>query len=223
MPPRLTVNIRAIFRAEGASVLPDGSASGIVKTALAGPAPLDAVGLIGDYHADRSVHGGPDKALHHYPLEHYATLATHFPQAAERLLAGAMGENLSASGLDETQICIGDVFTLGGARIQVTQPRRPCWKIDQRFGVRGMAAWIQRSGGTGWYYRVLECAPIVAGDCLTLCERDPAAPTLAEFHRLVSAQRPDPERLSLLARLAALPPALAGRLRQRAAWLKHHG
>ena len=82
------------------------------------------------------------QALHQYPAGNYAALANTLPDVIDDLVPGSLGENLSVAGWDETNVCIGDIFQLGGAVIQVSQPRTPCWKIDSRFGLEGMTQYI---------------------------------------------------------------------------------
>ena len=171
----------------------------------------------------RQVHGGPDKALHHFPAEHYASLRARFPQLDDSATAGQLGENLSTRDVTEDMICIGDVFGCGELRIQVTQPRRPCWKINQRLGVKGAAAHVRQAGITGWYYRVTHVGELGPGAVLTLCERTHSAPTVAEFQKLTTERRPSLSRLSTLAELRQLPETLRRKLRQRVEWLKHNG
>lgn len=113
----------------------EGERSGIVKTPAAGPLMLTPTGLEGDEQADLRHHGGVDKALHHYPVEHYAVLAAEWPQCAAAVGAGFLGENISTRGLDEHALCIGDVLRIGEARVQVSQTRSPCWKIDLRLKI----------------------------------------------------------------------------------------
>jgi len=218
----MSIIITHLFKGRRGTTLADGTPSGILKRAVTTPVALGAAGLDGDYHADRSVHGGAEKALHHFPAEHYARLAASFPAAAALLDTGSIGENLSSRGLDEHGACIGDIYALGDARLQLTQPRRPCWKIDQRYDVRGLAAHIARAGLTGWYYRVLSPATIEAGMTLELVERDPAAPSVAEFHATLAARRPPLAVLARYAALDALPAALRARIGTRLAWLRRH-
>ncbi len=218
----MSVTITHLFTGRRGTALADGTPSGIFKTAVTIPTVLGTAGLDGDYHADPSVHGGAEKAVHHFPAEHYAQLAARFPAAAALLEVGSIGENLSSRGLDEHGVCIGDVYALGDARLQLTQPRRPCWKIDQRYDVRGLAACIAREGITGWYYRVLTPATIRTGMALELVERDPAAPSVAEFHAALAAPRPPLALLARYAALDALPAALRARIGKRLAWLRRH-
>lgn len=126
-------------------------------------------GLRGDDQADRRFHGGVDKAVCVYPGEHYAdwraTLSLpDFP-------LGAFGENFTTSGLLESAVCIGDVFSVGDARVQVSQPRQPCWKLSRRWRIKDLTAQVERNGRTGYYFRVLQHGVVRAGDRLTLLNR----------------------------------------------------
>jgi len=197
-----------------------GQSTGIWKQAISGPVELGIEGLAGDVQADRRVHGGVDKALHQYPEQHYRRLAEHFPAIAAQLLAGSIGENVSAGGFDESSVCIGDVFRLGRARLQVSQPRSPCWKIDHRYGTDGVARSVAELGLTGWYYRVVSIAAVSSGDQLELLDRLPGAVSLAELWQVWRQHRPDQETL---ARLCAAPGLTAGwqkKLHDRLHWLR---
>lgn len=127
--------------------------SGIFKTETEGQVWLTKTGLIGDEVADKKNHGGPEKALFAYPIKHYHPWRVEL--ALDTIGVGAMGENLALLHMDEHSVCIGDTYQLGEAIIQVSQPRRPCWKPARRFGVIDFAVRIQTSGRTGWYFRVL--------------------------------------------------------------------
>ena len=158
---------------------PENQPTGMFKRERLEPVWLGIEGLAGDAQADRRVHGGPEKALHQYPVAHYARLAQAFPQAAALLVRGSIGENLSVDGWDEGNVCIGDVFRLGGARIQVSQPRSPCWKIDRRYGVSGMTQFIGEQGLTGWYFRVLEEGEVAPGCVFELLDHPAGGPSVA--------------------------------------------
>ncbi|MDH7612180.1 6-hydroxyaminopurine reductase [Raoultella ornithinolytica] len=134
----------------------DGSRpSAIGKIQVDGELTLGELGLEGDEQAETKIHGGPDRALCHYPREHYAHWALELPQQAYLFCAPAFGENLSTEGLTEKEVCIGDIFRWGEALIQVTQPRSPCFKLNYHFAVSDMAQLMQNSGKTGWLYRVV--------------------------------------------------------------------
>ena len=145
--------------------------SGIDKRSLDRPVRVGPHGLEGDQQGDRKHHGGGDKAVHHYAFEHYPFWRAQLGDLPLLARPGAFGENLSTTGITEDDLRIGDVLRAGTALLQVSQGRQPCWKLDLRFGVRGMARRVQRSVRTGWYYRVLEPGFVAPGDRLTLVDR----------------------------------------------------
>lgn len=202
MPRLLTLRIGKI-QAFG----PAGQPSAIAKQAVGGRVFLGRHGLEGDEQADTQHHGGIDKALHHYPFEHYAAWTAELPEQAGLFQAGGFGENLSTLGMDENSVCLGDVFQIGHARIQVSQGRKPCWKLNHRFGVADMARRVQDSGRTGWYYRVLAEGGIAPDDELTLIERPHPDWTLARLISVIYHDKPDRQALSELAELSLLAPS----------------
>ena len=214
--------------------LPEGHPTGIFKRPIEHPIEVGFTGLTGDEHGDTRAHGGPEKAVHLYPADHYRVLVEGFPHLAEQLVPGSMGENLSTRGLTEGDVCIGDVFTLGTAKLQVSQLRRPCWRIDARFGTdvdgapgagedfrgRGpMVPFVNARAIPGWYFRVLEPGTIVVGDELQLVGRPSPGVTLARLHAADNARRPDPAELRELAGASGLNEKVARRMLERADWL----
>ncbi len=197
-----------------------GQSTGIYKRAIAGPVHLAVDGLCGDLQGDRRVHGGPEKAIHHYPVESYRQLARRFPAIAAQFVPGSIGENFSASGYDESSVSIGDVFRLGDATLQVSQPRSPCWKIDHRYAHDGVARTIAEAGLTGWYYRVIEAGSVCSGEELLRIERLPGAVSLTELWQVWREHRPDPARLQLLAGAPGLTAAWRNKLIDRLHWLR---
>jgi MOSC domain-containing protein YiiM len=146
-------------------------ASAIAKRAIDGPVAIGPLGLTGDEQADRVHHGGPDKAIHVYPFDHYSWWTEEL--GAQPLLnaPGGFGENLSSAGLTEDQVCIGDRFRVGTALIEVSHGRKPCWKLAHRFGDPQMVAKVAKSRRSGWYCRVIETGLVAAGDGMELIER----------------------------------------------------
>ncbi len=138
--------------------------SGIVKAPVDGRVAVGPTGLAGDGQADLSVHGGPDKAVYAYPLEHYAHWAAELGR--DDLAPGHFGENLTVEGLPEDEIAIGDVLRSDGALFEVSQPRVPCFKLGMRMGDPGFLKPFLRSGRVGFYLRVLETGSVGAGDAL---------------------------------------------------------
>ncbi len=179
--------------------------SAIAKSPAGGPVMAGPLGLAGDEQADLSVHGGVDKAIHHYPHDHYPAWSQEL--GAHPLLAapGGFGENVTTTGLTEDQVCIGDRFRLGTALVEVSQGRQPCWKIDHRFQLKGVTARVIETGRSGWYYRVLEPGQVAAGDTLELADRPHPEWTVARVFRLLigGGHKAEPDALPTL---AALPP-----------------
>lgn len=187
--------------------------SAIAKRPREGLVQVLEEGLAPDEQADRSVHGGPEMALHLYPLDHHAwwrgTIGDH-PALDE---PGGFGSNLAVTGLTEDRVHIGDRFRLGTALIEVSQPRQPCWKIEHRFGHKGMVAQIVKTGRCGWYFRVIETGEVAAGDSLERVAIGAAEWSVARVFRVLVAGKASAEELAQLADLATLTP----RLRAKAA------
>lgn len=148
----------------------DGTMSAMAREPTDRPIFLGKHGFEGDQVADTTVHGGADKAVHFYPAEHYPKWIAHFAGEgfAHPLLdyAGAFGENISASGLTEDSLHIGDQFRIGHAVVEVAQGRQPCWKLDHHFGVHGLSGAVIGSGRCGSYFRVIEEGNVAPGDSI---------------------------------------------------------
>jgi MOSC domain-containing protein YiiM len=145
--------------------------SAIAKQVRHGPVAIGPLGIEGDEQAATHIHGGPEMAVLHYAAAHYQLWRVEFPDSAARLVPGGFGENLVSDGLDETNVCIGDALRVGGAVLQVAQPRQPCFKLNHRFGEAAMSRRAQESGRTGWFYRVIEPGRVEAGDAIALLDR----------------------------------------------------
>ncbi len=178
--------------------------SAFAKLPAQGPVAIGTLGLAGDQQADLSVHGGVDKAIHHYPRDHYSAWQAELDGHELLDTPGAFGENITSHGLTEQDLCIGDRFRLGTALVEVSQGRQPCWKIDHHFGRKGITARVITSGRSGWYYRVIEAGSVNEGAQLTLLDRPhPQWSVARAFNLLIAGQhRDDPAGL---AELAALP------------------
>ncbi len=183
---------------------PEGKPSAIDKQSVNRLLRVTALGLEGDAQADLKHHGGPDKALHHYPREHYAFWQALFPQHADVFQPGGFGENISTMSLSEETVCLGDVFLLGSAVVQVSQGRTPCWKLNVRFGIDEMVRRVQETGRTGWYYRILHGGEVAAGEPLTLLERPLPQWPLSRLWQVLHGSGQDPEALNELAQQKVL-------------------
>lgn len=149
--------------------------TGICKQRIA-EAYLSFDGFHQDDVADKKHHGGPDRAVCMYPFEHYAQWNEEFECT---LPLAAFGENITAAGMTEAEVCIGDIYTLGDAIIQVTQGRIPCSTIDQRLGYPAMKGMIQ-TGFTGYLCRVLKEGLVRSDAQITLHTKDPHGVTVLE-------------------------------------------
>jgi MOSC domain-containing protein YiiM len=199
-----------------------GRPTGIYKQAVDRPLELGCAGFVGDMQADRRVHGGPEKAVHLYPARHYARLAERFPEIAGQLVPGSMGENISTAELDENDVRLGAIWQLGSARLQVCQPRSPCWKIDERFATEGMAAFIAEQRLTGWYWRVVQPGRVAPGDPLLPFDETLEALTLAAAMQLWQTHRPPLTDLVQLAATPGIASQWQEKIAQRIAWLRRN-
>ncbi len=147
--------------------------TGIFKTPITHRVRLHTLGLDGDGQADLSVHGGVNKAVYLYPSEHYPYWQTTL--ARDDLTPGQFGENFTVEGLLETEVHVGDVFRVGSAVIEITQPRYPCFKLAIKMGRTDMLKLFWRSEFSGFYARVLEEGEVGAGDEIIPLHQNPEA------------------------------------------------
>lgn len=215
----LSVTIDGLFVGRVQRLPNDSRTSAIDKTAVASPLILTRDGFEGDEQADRVRHGDPGKAVHHFPIENHERMQAAFPEA-RHLVPGGLGENISTRGLTAEDVCIGDIFQCGGATIQVSQPRSPCWKIDVRTGCEGVANHVAQHGLCGWYYRVLSSGKIGAGDTLMLIERPANTVSLAEFWHIARVGTPTLAQLEQMIALPGLDADWVCKLSDRVAWLR---
>jgi MOSC domain-containing protein YiiM len=143
--------------------------SGIYKDPVLGRIHLSSENLAGDGQADLTVHGGPDKAVCVYSVDHYPLWREEL--GVEECGPGWFGENFSIEGHSETHVAIGDTYRVGTAVVQISQPRAPCSKLGRRWNRLDMPKLVIESGRTGWYLRVIEPGDVEQGDALTLVER----------------------------------------------------
>ncbi|HWH74179.1 MAG TPA: MOSC domain-containing protein [Methylibium sp.] len=186
----LSVNVAPVrpLAAEGRSVM-----SGIAKRAVAGDVAVRPLGLAGDEQADPTVHGGLDKAVYAYPVQHYAFWQTVRAQARvagweEALPHGFLGENLTLEGLHEGQVWVGDVLRFPRCTLAVQAPRQPCYKFNAVMGFSQAAKLMMQSGWCGFYLAVREPGTIAAGESFELVP-GPRELGIAEMFRTLSARR----------------------------------
>jgi MOSC domain-containing protein YiiM len=157
--------------------------TGTFKEPVPGRVMLRTLNLDGDGQADPSVHGGIDKAVYAYSIENY-----HYWQhqlGRDDLTDGQFGENLTVAGMPEDKVHIGDVFRIGTALVEVTQPRVPCFKIALKMELPQFPKMFLRSERSGFYLRVLEEGEVGAGDVIERIKVGPEQVTVREIHHLL--------------------------------------
>ena len=218
------LSIQLGLPAEHVSELKDGQdaawISGIWKAPVAGRVRLGRTNLDGDAQADLKNHGGPDKAVCCYAAEHYPAWREALGLPASDFPYGAFGENWTLAGLPEEAVCIGDVYDVGTARVQVSQPRMPCFKLGRRWERPSLPLEVQATGWTGYYLRVLEPGEVGAGDALTLIERPLPEWPVARVNRAMYVDKADADLADELGRLALLAEAWRRPFRRRAGLLR---
>jgi MOSC domain-containing protein YiiM len=161
--------------------------TGIFKQPVEGRIALRTLNIDGDRQADLTVHGGEEKAVYCYPLEHYEYWKRELP--GRELPMGMFGENFtldfpSRPGLPEDSVHIGDRFSIGSAEVVVTQPRLPCYKLGVRFAIDDMVKRFHISGRSGFYLAVTREGEVGAGDEMRLISEEASAVPVSEITRL---------------------------------------
>jgi MOSC domain-containing protein YiiM len=189
----------------------------IWKSPVEGRVPLRGVNLRGDDQADRTVHGGPDKAVYAYAVEDTEWWEAQLEVA---LGAGAFGENLTVRGLPVSEAIIGERWAVGSSVLEVAQPRLPCFKLGLRMGDPRFLKRFTAAGRPGAYLRVVQEGDIGAGDQIDVRSR-PAHGVTSE---LVSrALLREPRLLAAALQAPELPEGLRGWMEERAGNLRERG
>jgi MOSC domain-containing protein YiiM len=164
----------------------------IYKEPVEGRIALRTLNLDGDRQSDLTVHGGKDKAVYCYPIEHYKYWTAELPRRP--LPMGAFGENFTTEGIaSEDAVHIGDRFSIGSAEVIVTQPRMPCYKLGIRFESDAMVKRFLIAGRSGFYLAVTREGEVGAGDEITMLSREPESVPVSAITRLYLAKKFDAE------------------------------
>ena len=170
--------------------------TGIFKTSSGMPLMLSRTGLIGDQQADLLNHGGPDKAVCVYSADHFPYWEKEWGKPVE---AGAFGENFTVQGLTEAIMHIGDIFRIGEAVVQVSQPRSPCYKLGVKHLMPELPLHVQQAGHTGYYFRVLpRKVSFKKGMSLDWSSAMRLVYTIAEANELMYVNKEDRDGISRL-------------------------
>ena len=177
--------------------------TGIFKEPVEVRTRLKTLILDGDRHTDLTVHGGPDKAVYAYSVEHYDYWHQVFPDIA--MPNGMFGENLTIEGLIENNVNIGDVFRIGSSTVIATQPPMPCYKLGVKFGRMDVIKKFLASGRSGIYFKVSKEGEVAAGDTIKQITKDPSRITISDIVRLYSIDREDLQTMRRAIKVDALP------------------
>jgi MOSC domain-containing protein YiiM len=188
----------------------------IYREPVLGPVELGVRGLVGDRVADTKHHGSKDQAVCVHPLAHFEHWSAVYGVA---LAPGAVGENWTLAGesADETWVCIGDIYAVGTARVQVSQPRFPCSKQERKLLLKGFLKAVMATGKSGWYVRVLTPGTVTAGDTLTLESRPEHGLSVDDANRALLGEVLDLERVERLLACSELAAVWKRGLRRRLA------
>jgi MOSC domain-containing protein YiiM len=200
MPKILSVNVSLPKEVdfEGQKVT-----TGIFKKSIDGRIMLRTLNLDGDKQADLTVHGGPDKAVYAYPIEHYEFWRKVYPDM--EMPNGMFGENFTIEGLMESEVSLGDSFEIGSSKVIATQPRMPCYKLGVKFGRMDVLKKFLASGRSGIYFKVLEEGEVGAGDPIIQIKKDTNQVGITDIVRLYSSDREDIEMMRRAVKVEALP------------------
>jgi len=197
--------INTILTGKIKSFGPKGQPSAYRKTSIDSDVPISTLGLHGDEQADLEHHGGEDKAIMHYAYDHYSYWRKNRPNLNKYLQQpGAFGENISAIGFTEDNVCIGDRYKLGTATVEVSQGRQPCWKLGHHFSDAQMVRAVVVTGYCGWYYRVIETGKISVCDRIELLTRPNPQWSIAKVFKLLIAGDNDLDSVQELSELSQL-------------------
>lgn len=176
----------------------------ILKAPVLGRVRVGRMNLEGDGQSDLNAHGGESMAVYGYASEHYDFWRAELER--DDLTFGMAGENLTISGLLETNVRVGDTFTVGGCVLQATQPRIPCYKLDAAFELDGMVERFREAHRYGVYFRVLEEGDVGEGDEFRLLKATVEGYAIERVGRLHCGYDTDPKAVRALAVLATLGP-----------------
>ena len=180
--------------------------TGIFKEPISGMVMLREKNIDGDGQGDLKVHGGTYKAIYGYPFEHYS----HWQQELNRddLSSGQFGENLTVEGMLEEEVHIGDVFQIGSSvKLQITQPRVPCFKLGYKMGLPEFPKQFLESRRVGFYFRVLAEGEITAGDLISRIEVASEQMSVTEILNLRFFDTNNHEMIAKARKLPALSPS----------------
>ncbi len=215
--PRVPMTLKSVNVSMPKEVPHDGKAvtTGIFKERIEGRVKLRRLNLEGDGQADLWGHGGAFRAVYVYSHENYDHWAGELGR--NDFAIGQFGENFTVEGMSEEEVCIGDVFRIGSALVEVSQPRIPCYKLALKMGIEGFQNRFLESGRVGFYLRVLEEGEVGEGDEVVPVKRDPRGMTVREVSDLLFFNKEDLEAARRALDIPALSHGWKGSFAERLA------
>lgn len=186
--------------------------SGINKRPIEEEVFLGKLNFVGDAQADLIHHGGVDKAVCVYPVEHYSFWENFM---GKKLDFPSFGENLTVQAMQEEVIHIGDVIQIGTAIVQVSQPRKPCYKLARKYGITDLPLQVQNTGYTGYYFRVLQEGVIKRVDLPVMLETDPLGVTVAYANQIMHHEKKNIDGIHKILAVEALSDSWRASLQER--------
>ncbi|MEP3836234.1 MAG: MOSC domain-containing protein [Algibacter sp.] len=186
--------------------------TGIYKTPTNHPIFLGTSDVVGDEVTDRKYHGGEFKACYLFSEDHYDYWKKLYPNLDWNW--GMFGENLTVSGLNENEILIGNIYKLGGALIQITQPREPCFKLGIKFSHQNILKQFIDYGFPGTYIRVLKEGFVKTGDTFKLLEKAKNSISTHQFFNLLYSKEKNKAHIKCILTIDALPKRKRDKLKQ---------
>lgn len=176
--------------------------TGIFKEPVEGRIMLRTLNLDGDKQADLTVHGGPDKAVYAYPIEHYQFWRKVYPNT--EMPNGMFGENFTIEGLMESEVSVGDSFEIGSSKVIATQPRMPCYKLGVKFGRMDVLKKFLASGRSGIYFKVLKEGEVGTGDPIIKIKKDTNRVAISDIVRMYASDKEDINMMQRAVKVEAL-------------------
>ncbi|MFT4600262.1 MAG: MOSC domain-containing protein YiiM [Arenicella sp.] len=188
--------------------------TGIFKYAVEGSIQLGNEDVVGDNVIERKYHGGVHKACYIYSADHYSYWKDLYPDLDFE--NGMFGENITIEGLDEANIHLGDIYQVGSAKVEVSQPREPCYKLGIRFNTQKILKQFINAPYPGVYLRVIEKGEVKAGDEMVQIKEGPAFANLKDvYYLLYQSKKSDQDKIETVLELTNLPPDLRRNLEKR--------
>ena len=215
--PRAPMSLKSVNVSMPKEVPHDGKTvtTGIFKERAEGRVMLRRLNLEGDGQADLRGHGGAFRAVYAYSHENYGYWARELGR--DDFAIGQFGENFTVEGMLDDEVCVGDVYRIGGALVEVSQPRIPCYKLALKMGIEGFQNRFLKSGRVGFYFRVLEEGEVGAGDVVVLVKRDSRGMTVREVSDLLYFDKENLEATGQALHIPALSHGWKGSFADRLA------